>query len=155
MERFCRRCAEVGIEALILPDLPVDIYLNQYKGIFEAQGLSLIFMITLQTSEARIGLMDEQDSPFLYAVSSASTTGQKKSLQDSESYLKGIKEMNLQTPVLVGFNIRSAEDLEFVSKYSSGGIIGSAFIRCLDKHKSLQQSVSTFIKSLKVKVTVP
>ena len=154
VERFCHRCAQVGIEALILPDLPIEIYLDQYKSIFESYGLSMIFMITPQTSAARIRLMDEQESPFLYAVSSASTTGQKRSLQDSADYLQGIKQMDLKTPILVGFNIRSAEDLEFVSRFSSGGIIGSAFIRCLDVQKNLQESISTFIKSLKVKVTV-
>ena len=149
LEDFCKRCAAVGIKALILPDLPFDIYIGEYKAIFEAYGLSMIFMVCPQTSDVRIRQMDEQGGLFLYAVSSASTTGQNKSMEQSKAYFERLRSMDLQSPVMIGFNIKSSEDFSFVSSYVQGGIIGSAFINSLKDTEDIAIASQQFIRSIR------
>ena len=151
LERFCKRCVSSGIKGLILPDLPFDIYMSEYRDVFETHGLSMIFMVCPQTSEDRIRLMDEQKGLFLYAVSSASTTGQNRSIEQSKVYFERLKNMRLESPVLVGFNIKSASDFSFVSSYVNGGIVGSAFINALSEKDNIKEASQQFIRSIRSK----
>ena len=145
IQEFCKKCEQSGVSGVILPDLPIDIYLKQYKKTFEQYGLSNIFLITPETSEKRIRYIDQHSSSFIYAVSSSSTTGKKQGIQDAESYLLRISKMELKNPIMVGFNISTATDFAFAGKYARGGIIGSAFIKHIGHGKSLADDAKEFI----------
>lgn len=143
---FCKKCEETRVSGIILPDLPIDIYLENYKAAFEEHGLSNIFLITPETSELRIRYIDKHSTSFIYAVSSSSTTGRKKGIRDAENYLKRIEQMQLKTPIMVGFNISTPEDFAFASRYARGGIIGSAFIKHISNGKDLAGDATGFVK---------
>ncbi len=147
--KFCSRCKEVGVSGLIVPDLPINVYLNKYQTVFEDNEISNIFLVTPDTPDDRIKFIDEHSSSFIYAVSSSSTTGNSKTVNDSQHYLKRLKAMDLDNAVLVGFNIRNKENYEFVCEYSSGAIIGSAFIKHISNSKNLTEDVMSFVQSIK------
>ncbi len=149
VEKFCKKCKENGVSGIILPDLPIDIYLKEYKDIFEKYGISNIFLITPETTESRIRYIDECSTSFIYAVSSSSTTGKGTGIQSAETYLRRLKEMNLTNPLMVGFNISTKEDFDFASSFTAGGIIGSAFIKHITNSRNLTQDTQTFINSIR------
>jgi tryptophan synthase alpha chain len=149
VEAFCRECQSVGVSALILPDLPIDIYLNDYKSMFDKYGISNVFLITPETQLERIKYIDDNSNAFIYAVTSSSTTGSKNNVSDAETYLSKLKNLNLNTPILAGFNIAKKEDFDFVNQFTNGGIIGSAFIKHLSKSTDLHLDVRHFIESIK------
>ena len=130
IEAFCAKCKEVGIDGLIIPDLPVDVYHESYQAIFEKYGLKNVFLITPQTSERRIHYIDSISDSFIYMVSSASTTGSKSGfgLEQSE-YFSRIEAMHLKNPQIVGFGISNNETFMQATQYAKGAIIGSAFIK--------------------------
>jgi tryptophan synthase alpha chain len=134
VEAFCRQCAAVGIDGLIIPDLPVDVYHEQYQSLFEQYGLYNIFLISPQTSEARIRYIDSVSKGFIYMVSSASVTGAQKTFGDAQqAYFERIAKMALQTPQLVGFGISNAATFQAATTHAKGAIIGSAFIQFLNE----------------------
>lgn len=135
VEAFCKKCEEIGIDGLILPDLPVYEYTSEYKEIFEKHGLINVFLITPQTSEERVKYIDEISDGFIYMVSSASVTGTKNSFGNAqEEYFERIDAMNLKTPKVVGFGISNRETFNHATEKAKGAIIGSAFIKHLSKH---------------------
>jgi len=147
---FCEKCAEIGIDGMILPDLPMQEYLDEYKETFEANGLLNIFLITPQTSESRIRDIDANSSGFIYMVSSASTTGAKSGIStDQIAYFERIKSMNVKNPRLIGFGISNNETFDHACKNASGAIIGSAFIDVLRGSTNLEKDIAAFIKSVK------
>ena len=148
IERFCRRCQEVGVDGLIVPDLPVDVYHEQYQSVFQQHGLMNMFLITPQTPDSRIRYIDEVSEGFIYMVSSAATTGAKSSFGDEqETYFKRIASMGLKSKLLVGFGISNSTTYQAAVAHSKGAIIGSAFIKHLKNHGS--DSVATFIKQIR------
>ena len=148
VEAFCRRCAEVGIDGLILPDLPLDIYEREYRPVFEKYGLSMVFLISPQTSEARIRQINAASDSFIYMVSSASTTGVQEGFgQAQDAYFERIQAMGLQHPQLVGFGIGDAASFEAATRRAKGAIIGSAFIRLLSEQGVA--GIRGFIKQIK------
>jgi tryptophan synthase alpha chain len=150
IENFCKKCAEVGVDGLILPDMPMDVYLNEYKSIFDAYGILNIFLVTPQTSEARIRQIDNASDGFIYTVSSASVTGSKSGVStDMESYFNRINAMNLRNPRLIGFGIKDNATYLKACDYANGAIIGSAFIRVLQDTKDLENDVRNFVKDIK------
>lgn len=150
IEAFCEKCAEVGVDGMILPDLPMQEYLDDYKSTFEKYGLHNIFLITPQTSESRVREIDDNSKGFIYMVSSASTTGAKMGISEEQvNYFQRIKEMNLNNPTLIGFGISNKETFDQACTYASGAIIGSAFINVLKNASNLQEDISEFIKSVK------
>lgn len=135
IESFCRKCSETGIDGLIIPDLPVDVYYDNYRETFEKHGLINVFLITPQTSEERIRFIDEISNGFIYMVSSASTTGAKSSFGSvQDEYFQRISEMELRAPQIVGFGISNQETFKQATKNATGGIIGSAFVKHLEKY---------------------
>lgn len=147
VEAFCAKCQEVGIDGLILPDLPLAEYKTLYHPIFEKYNLSFTFLITPQTSEERIIEIDETSNSFIYMVSSSSITGAKVGFgNDQESYFKRIHEMNLKTPQIVGFGISNAATFKSATTYAKGAIIGSAFIKLLSR-KGIA-GIADFTKSI-------
>ena len=132
VENFCRKCQEIGIEGLILPDLPLDVYQEKYEAIFKSHGLINIFLITPQTSDDRIAQIDTASGGFIYMVSSASVTGSQDGFgREQEAYFKRIADMDLKTPQVVGFGISSPKTFQQATKWAKGAIIGSAFITFL------------------------
>ncbi|WP_127018344.1 tryptophan synthase subunit alpha [Flagellimonas beolgyonensis] len=130
VEAFCKKCEEIGIDGLILPDLPLDVYQDEYESIFKKHGLINIFLITPQTSDARIKAIDSASEGFIYMVSSASTTGAKKGFGDEQAaYFERIASMDLNNPQIVGFGISNATTFQQATKKAKGAIIGSAFIK--------------------------
>ena len=148
IERFCSNCRNVGIDGLIIPDLPADIYKKNYKNIFKKYKLNMMFLITPQTSNDRINLIDNLSKGFIYMVSSYSVTGARDSFDDYQiDYFKRIKKMKLSNPVLIGFGIGNNNTYKTACKYSSGAIIGSAFIKHIKKNGV--KSIKDFIKLIK------
>ena len=132
VEAFCKKCHEIGIDGLIIPDLPVEVYHEKYKTLFDQYGLYNMFLITPQTSESRIRFIDQVSNGFIYMVSSASVTGAKNTFgKTQKSYFKRIQNMNLKTRTVVGFGISNAETYSDAANASRGAIIGSAFIKFL------------------------
>ncbi len=150
IEAFCKKCQEIGIDGLILPDLPMHDYLNNFKQIFDSYGLYNIFLITPQTSEARIKEIDENSAGFIYMVSSASITGAKKGIsQDQVDYFKRINSLNLKNPRLIGFGISNRATFLKACEYADGAIIGSAFINLLKDSNDLNGDITRFIHEIK------
>jgi tryptophan synthase alpha chain len=134
IEKFCQRCQAIGIDGLIIPDLPVDVYHDQYKSLFDQYGLYNMFFITPQTPEQRIRYIDEVSNGFIYMVSSASVTGAKSTFGNTQTaYFQRIADMHLDTPTVVGFGISNADTYTAATANSKGAIIGSAFIKFLEE----------------------
>lgn len=150
VEAFVRDAAALGIDGVILPDLPLDVYLDSYKVTFENYGLHYISLITPQTSNERIRAIDANSSGFIYLVSSDSTTGARATVQsEQENYFKRIAAMNLRNPTLIGFGISNAETFNKACEHSYGAIIGSAFVKDLGSDAPLTEKVKTFVKSIR------
>ena len=151
IEAFSKKCQEVGVDGLILPDLPMEEYISDYKSTFDAYNLINVFLITPQTSEKRIRLIDENSRGFIYMVSSASVTGAKSQVSEGqEAYFNRIENMNLKNPKLIGFGISNKQTFNSACKYASGAIIGSAFVNVLTENKdNLEEAIATFVKSIK------
>ena len=150
IEAFAKKCQETGIDGLILPDLPVDEYFREYKKIFDQYGLLNIFLITPQTSEERIRKIDEISDGFIYMVSSASVTGATSGITtEMEAYFNRVNAMNLRNTRLIGFGIKDKETFQTASKYASGAIIGSQFVRIIGAAKDLKGEVISYLKSLR------
>ncbi|MGB5463084.1 MAG: tryptophan synthase subunit alpha [Aureibaculum sp.] len=148
VERFCETCKEIGIDGLIIPDLPVDVYNEKYKSIFEKNNLINVFLITPQTSDDRIQFIDSISTGFIYMVSSASVTGSQEGFGDVQtSYFKRIANMKLQNPQIVGFGISNRETFKQATQFAKGAIIGSAFIKFISS-KGIG-SIDDFIESVK------
>jgi tryptophan synthase alpha chain len=149
LEAFCKKCQEVGIDGLILPDLPVSVYQEEYKELFEQYGLHNILLITPQTSDARIQEIDKASGGFIYMVSSSSTTGTKDKVSDfHEDYFNRVNQLKLNNPRLIGFGISNQETFENACKYASGAIIGSAFVKALEQDKTLEEKISAFVNRI-------
>ena len=148
VERFCQKCQEVGIDGLIIPDLPVDVYHENYQKLFQKYGLLNMFLITPQTPDERICYIDKVSEGFIYMVSSAATTGAQNSFGDVQTeYFKRIGAMNLKAKLLVGFGISNAETYQAATSHSKGAIIGSAFIKHLEANGA--ESLSDFIAQIR------
>lgn len=149
MEAFCQKCHEIGIDGLILPDLPLAVYEEEYKSIFEANNLHNIFLITPQTSDERLRQIDEASSGFIYMVSSNSTTGAKAGVTEVQNkYFERIKAFNLSNPCLIGFGISNADTFHNACRYANGTIIGSAFVNALATEDTLKEKVARFIQTV-------
>ena len=148
VEAFCKKCNEIGIDGLIMPDLPLDVYQSDYEAIFKKYGLLNIFLITPQTSDERIQQIDAASDGFIYMVSSASVTGSKSGFgKDQENYFERIAAMNLNNPQIVGFGIKDKETFKQATKTAKGAIIGSAFIKYLTDNGA--KDMSKFIKKIR------
>jgi tryptophan synthase alpha chain len=148
-EAFIKKCVEVGVDALILPDLPLHEYEKSYQKMFEENGLGISFLMTPQTSEERIRKIDELSRGFIYMVSSASITGAKSGISEEQiAYFKRTSGLQLKNPRLIGFGISDHASFSTACQYANGAIIGSAFIKALRGSTDLDQTISDFIKGI-------
>lgn len=149
VERFCASCAEVGVDGLIVPDLPMYEYEELYRSCFEEHRLSNIFLITPQTSEERIRKIDSLTNGFIYLLSSSSTTGKNLSVSNqTEEYFSRIKNMDLKNPTMIGFGISDYQTFSKACEYANGAIVGSAFVKLLGSENYMEK-IPAFIRSLK------
>ena len=147
-ERFCKDAAAVGVDGLILPDLPEYEFETEYGAIIKQNGLDFIFLVTPETSDERIKKLDSLSNGFLYAVSSSSTTGSDKIMTDVNTYLQKLKSMQLKNPVLVGFGIKDKKTFDSASAYANGAIIGSAYIKALEGTTDVAMRTKEFLEGV-------
>ena len=146
--KFCQDCKEVGIDGVILPDLPMQEYAEMYQVTFEEYEIYNIFLMTPQTSEKRVLQINEASKGFIYMVSSASITGAKQEVSQAQiDYFERIQKMNLSVQRLIGFGISNKETFDNACQYASGAIIGSAFINQLNKDDS-DEAITSFVGSI-------
>lgn len=149
-ERFCQRCVEVGVDGVIIPDLPYAEYMAEYKEIADRFDLKFIMLITPETSEERIRLIDAHTSGFIYMVSSAATTGAQRSFDEvKQAYFRRIDALKLRNPRLVGFGISNKATYEAAAAYSSGAIIGSKFVQLLGSEPTPAEAVDKLLDALR------
>ncbi|MCJ8163669.1 tryptophan synthase subunit alpha [Pontibacter sp. E15-1] len=150
VERFCQKAREVGIDGIILPDLPLADYVREYKAIFEQNNLSKIFLITPQTPEQRIREIDSHTNGFVYMVSSASTTGSTNGQAVvNTDYFDRVGKMTLKNPGIIGFGIHNRDTFAQACNHAKGAIIGSAFIKALGQEGTVAENIQNFIQSIR------
>jgi tryptophan synthase alpha chain len=150
MEKFCRDCAALGIDGIILPDLPLQVFQEEYEAVFEQSKLHNIFLISPQTSTERIQKLDAASLGFVYMVSSSSTTGIKGGfIAEQIAYFQRIRDLKLKNPSLVGFGISNHESFSTVCKYAQGAIIGSAFVKMLSEARDLEADIRRFVERIR------
>ena len=147
-EKFCSDAAALGVDGLILPDLPIREFETEYAPVIGRYGLDFIFLVTPETSEERIRKIDALSTGFMYAVSSSSTTGKDKDFSDVELYLQKLQQMQLKNSVLVGFGIRDNATFQSACKYTAGAIIGSAYIKALGEGPEVEQATKKFLETI-------
>ena len=150
VENFCKKCHEVGVDALILPDLPLHEYKQKYEAVFHKYGLENVLLISPMTSDERIREIDETVNAFIYMVSSSSTTGQKNIFEDEQvKYFKHVASLNLKNPLLVGFGISNNDTFKQVCEYTCGAIVGSGFIKALENNSTIKDAVQSFVTQIR------
>ena len=149
-ESFCQQCAAVGIDGVIIPDLPFRDYLEEYKPIADRYDLRIIMLITPETSEERIRFIDQHTDGFIYLVSSAATTGAQKEFDEKkQAYFQRINDMHLRNPRMIGFGISNRQTLASACQHAAGAIIGSKFVSLLDQTHDAQQAIQQLHDALK------
>ena len=147
-EAFCARAKEVGVDGLILPDLPLFEFENSYGKTIKDNGLDFIFLVTPETPDERLRKLDSLSSGFLYAVSSSATTGKDKDFSQVALYLERLQQMNLKNPILVGFGIKDKQSFDAVNEFTQGAIIGSAYINALSKGEDVGETTKQFLNGV-------
>jgi len=147
-ENFCRKAKEVGVDGLILPDLPLFEFEQFYGKIITENNLDFIFLVTPETPVDRIKKLDSLSNGFLYAVSSSATTGKDKDFNVVAQYLQKLQAMQLKNPILVGFGIKDKATFDAATVHTQGAIIGSAYIQELTKGGDIETTTSQFLNSV-------
>lgn len=149
-EAFCQDCAACGIDGAIIPDLPFQEYMTAYKPVADRYDLRIIMLITPETSEERIRLIDRHTDGFIYMVSSAATTGAQKAFDgDKQAYFNRVNRMGLAHPRMIGFGISNRQTLECAQQHAAGAIIGSRFVSLLNKHGAVHPALDELFADLK------
>lgn len=149
VERFCEKCSEIGVDGVIIPDLPMYEYKELYRDIFQKNKVSNVFIVTPQTAEERIHEIDSLSNAFIYLISSSATTGKNlKVSEESSTYFKRMQSMKLKTPIVIGFGISDHETFAHANQYADAAIIGTAFVRLLGEDNYLDK-IPEFVKRIK------
>ena len=147
-EAFCKKAKEVGVDGLILPDLPLFEFEDSYGKIITENNLDFIFLVTPETPDQRVKKLDSLSNGFLYAVSSSATTGKDKDFNLVAQYLQKLQAMQLKNPILVGFGIKDKATFDAATVHTQGAIIGSAYIQQLTKGGDIETTTSQFLNSV-------
>jgi len=149
MEAFCQRCAEVGIDGLIIPDLPIELFDSEFSVLAKQYNLDFICLITPETKKDRIREVDQRSTGFIYMVSSSSTTGSTGELSEEQlNYFKRIERMKLSNQRMIGFGISDHRTFQQAINHADGAIVGSAFIKQLEKDSS-HVGITNFIQKIR------
>ena len=150
VEKFCKRCKAIGIDGLIIPDLPIQEYERSYREIFEENDLHIVFLISPQTSSDRIKMIDALSDSFIYVVSSAATTGAKSEVSmEQVKYFDQINSLALKNPRLIGFGISNHETFSKACENANGAIIGSAFVNALKEADDIESAIKRFVDEIR------
>src|SRR6476620_10447034 len=147
-EKFCADASAVGVDGLILPDLPEYEFETEYGAVTKKYGLDFVFLVTPETSEERVKKLDALSSGFLYAVSSSSTTGKDQNMSDVKIYLQKLNDLKLKNPVLVGFGIKDKQTFEAACENANGAIIATAFIKALENDTDIESVTKKFLNEI-------
>jgi tryptophan synthase alpha chain len=147
-EKFCSDAAAVGVDGLILPDLPMYEFETEYGAIIKKYGLDFVFLVTPETPDERVRRIDSLSTGFLYAVSSSSTTGKEKNIGDQQAYFERLSQLSLKNPVLVGFGIKDKQTFTEACRHTNGVIIGTAYIRALEGGADIAGATKKFIDTI-------
>lgn len=147
-EKFCADAKDAGVSGIILPDLPITEFENDYRKILAQNSLNFIFLITPETSAERIRKIDEISEAFIYAVSSSSITGTDQDMNAQKIYFERIKNMNLKNKVLIGFGIKDRDTFAEASRYAAGAIIGTAYIKAIANADNIDSETQSFLNSI-------
>lgn len=149
-ENLCKKCQEIGIDGLIIPDIPLDVYKNEYEAIVKKYDLRFILLVTPETPDERVLEIDKTSTGFVYMVSSASTTGAQKSFDEKkQEYFKRIEGLKLKNPTLVGFGVSNKETFNAAAAHSNGCIVGSAFVKALGESNSIDEAAESLISKIR------
>jgi tryptophan synthase alpha chain len=149
IENFALKCRETGIDGVILPDLPLDIYTEEYKKPFQENNLYNIFLVSPQTSNERLRQLDSETGGFLYMVAASATTGIRSGFSDYQiEYFKRVQDLNLKSPRLIGFGISDKESFYRTCNYANGAIIGSAYVKSIEGEGFAPGQICNFIRSI-------
>ncbi len=148
LENFANDSNRIGVDGLIVPDIPLDEYDNFFTSKFD--GTDIILLITPTTPTDKIKMIDEKSSGFVYCVSVTGITGiQKTASKDNLQFIKNVYEQCTNNRVLVGFGISSVEDIKYYKSYCDGVIVGSAVIKSLMNDDSKYQKTLSLVRKLK------
>ncbi len=148
-EAFFSKCAEVGIDGVIIPDLPFGDYMEEVKPVADRYDVRVIMLITPETSDERVRFIDDNTDGFIYMVSSAAITGAQKEFDEAkQAYFNHINSMNLRNKRLIGFGISNRQTLESAQANAHGAIIGSKFVMLLEQHQNPQLALDALKEAL-------
>ena len=149
-EAFFKRCTEVGVDGVIIPDLPFRDYTQQVRPIADKYDIRVIMLITPETSDERIRFIDQNTDGFIYMVSSAAITGVQKEFNAAkQAYFNKVNQMNLLHPRMIGFGISNKQTLQSAQANAAGAIIGSKFVALLDEKKDPDAALDELLEALK------
>lgn len=149
-DEFCKKCSETGIDGLIIPDLPYREYVNKYRETARRHGLEMIMLITPETEEERIRIIDsDSEGGFIYMVSSAATTGAQKDFDaQKQAYFARIEAMNLHRPRMIGFGVSNTATYNAAAAHAAGVIIGSRFVTLLNESNNADSAIKQLLKDI-------
>ena len=152
VEAFAKKCAEVGVDGLIVPDLPFEEQEELQQALQLTDNATILIQLVSPVSKQRIPMILENAKGFVYCVSSMGVTGQQASFhRDVIEYLKSVKEV-AKIPVMMGFGIRTSEDVRPMQEIIDGCIVGSHFIRLMEEHQYevnvAKEYITTFKKGM-------
>ena len=148
-EKFCSDASTLGVDGLIIPDLPEYEYETEYGSTIKKYGLDFVFLVTPETSEERVRKLDQLSTGFLYAVSSSSTTGKDQNMTDVKKHLQNLKRLKLKNPILVGFGIKDKQSFDAACEDANGAIIATAFIKALEGADDIGNTTKNFLNAIK------
>jgi tryptophan synthase alpha chain len=141
-ERFFADCRKCGVDGCIIPDLPFDDYQTDIRPLAEKYGVKVIMLITPETSDERIRLIDAHTDGFIYMVSSASVTGAQSAFNEQkQAYFSRINAMNLRNPRMVGFGVSNRETFYTACANAAGAIIGSKFVTLQAEYANTKDAI--------------
>ena len=147
-EKFISTCAEVGIDGLILPDIPFEEK-EEFLPICSQYDVALISLIA-PTSANRIGMIAKEAEGFIYLVSSLGVTGERSEIKTDLRSIVELIRANTDVPCAIGFGISTPEQAKQMASISDGAIVGSAIVRLLEKHgKDAPKYIGEYVKSMK------
>ncbi|MDR2129813.1 MAG: tryptophan synthase subunit alpha [Odoribacteraceae bacterium] len=148
-ENFCRSCVETGVSGMIIPDLPFNDYLREYKPVADRHDLKIIMLVTPETPAERVRLIDAHTDGFIYLVSSASVTGTRERFDEQTiAYFRRTRDMKTRNPLMIGFGISNKATLDAALEHASGAIIGSKFVSLLATRVPPGEAVNELLRSL-------
>ncbi|HLX93286.1 MAG TPA: tryptophan synthase subunit alpha [Puia sp.] len=148
-EKFCKAISGLGIDGLIIPDLPLHEFEEYFETLIKKFELDFVFLVTPETPDNRLLKLDGLSSGFLYAVSSSSITGRDKNFDSVENYVKRLKELKLRNPIMVGFGVKDRETFSSAAKYANGAIVGTAFVNQLGKSDNVEEATRVFMQNIR------